>query len=257
MVTGNVSHDIESMPPSQAALLPAPTIRLPSDDPLFFFEASFVVRYECRYPVSPPSDPGQIAAHSLYRRAGTITCQRSIVDAEIVRAELEAELGQQRRIDQYGIVASGHCSSLDVNQQERDAVEQRRKTLQLATVQQWRRLALNNDIDHALSLFADPRRATAWWFVQHTDGVDKLAEIARHFLALEQELSPVNIGSPEDSWDEVMSSFLRSADSAGLELVLVKLMEQCGQPELAERARRLCTAQTSFEDGGELKLSGS
>lgn len=237
--------------------LPTTHLTLDSRHPYLRFTVGLVIRYSVSGPASRLSDAFLIARAGIQRRAGRVSGQLTVAEPELLRAELEAALHNRLPVDDTGVTAWAHCTGVEVDPDERAAIEYHERAMRRLQLARWQHEAQEYEIAYLGDLITDPRRATAWWFTKNLDKVEHLAATAATFTSLRNTLAPAGVAAGEapDGWEQIMTE--AGAVPAARHLIstqAARIFAEYGQPRLAERVRRLSTQNghvTTSGGGGE------
>ncbi|MEU4744247.1 hypothetical protein AB0G02_27810, partial [Actinosynnema sp. NPDC023658] len=156
------------------------TLSLPSVDELLPFEVHLVV--EAKWPDdSPPPAWLDIARHGVALRAERLSRQRALTEAVRLRDGLSTVLHRWQHVPGTGVLARGHCTSVDVDHELVAMVKAREEAARRWFAASWQDERRAQQAEQMRSRLLDPLRATAWWFLDNQDKPDRLAEVAQAF----------------------------------------------------------------------------
>lgn len=210
-------------------------VNLPSADPSLCFEVTLVVKYRWAGVGAPPPSTREIAAEGVSQRAEELSRGHLLTECERLRGKLAIALLSWEDVGGTGVQAQAHCASVTADPELTSAVAAREAAAGRQAALSWQYDQRERAAARLRSLIVDPLRATAWWFADNQDSVDKLSEVAKEFQAVQGLLSP---SAEEDSPGRLLDEYLASIDGCEgyrLQLRLMKVFEEVGRGDLVER----------------------
>ncbi|MER7015466.1 hypothetical protein ABT324_28875 [Saccharopolyspora sp. NPDC000359] len=207
---------------------------MPSADPLLPFEVTLVVKYRVAGTGSPPSAQ-EIAAEGITQRAEELSRAHSLTECDRLRGKLAIALSRWQEVARTGVCAQAQCTSVTADPELASAVAARESAARRQAVLSWQHEQREHSAARLRSLIVDPLRATAWWFADNQDAVDKLPEVAKQFQAVRDLLAPT---AAEESAGQLLDEYLTDVDVVERGRVLFQLRRMFGEhrrDDLAER----------------------
>ncbi|MGW1678318.1 hypothetical protein [Saccharopolyspora sp. NPDC002376] len=133
------------------------------------------------------------------------------------------------------ISARAHCASVTADPELVSEVETREEAARRQIVISWQHEQREHTAARLRPLIVDPLRATAWWFADNQDKIDKLSEVAKEFQDLQARLGRA---VDEDSTGLLVDEFLTAVDVPEQERLLMQLQRvfvDRGRDDLARR----------------------
>ncbi|MEU8633428.1 hypothetical protein AB0C38_14750 [Amycolatopsis sp. NPDC048633] len=198
---------------------------------------------EARWGGAAPAPPAllDIALHGVARRADDVARRHPLTAQERLRYGLNADLHRWEQVPETGVMARGHCVSIDTDAELVAAVAAREEAARHQLVGSWVEEQRARRTERMSTLLLDPLRATAAWFLENQDKPEQVVETATEFKKLQEVLAPEQ---GPDSAGVLLDELLTTIDEPGRLRALTVLKRL-----LAERDRHDLAARVVFPDG--------
>ncbi|WP_197289793.1 hypothetical protein [Saccharothrix sp. NRRL B-16348] len=186
------------------------TMSLPSADKPLPFHVTLVVEAKCPEDPPPPALL-DIANEGVARRAERLSGQYALTAADRLRGALSTALNGWHHVPGTGVLARGHCTSVDVDAELVAAVAAREEADRRWFAASWQDERRAQQAEQMRSRLLDPLRATAWWFLDHQAEPERLEDVARAFDKAREVLAPKDT---PDSPGRLVDDMLAAHDPA-------------------------------------------
>ncbi|WP_143121528.1 hypothetical protein [Saccharopolyspora antimicrobica] len=140
------------------------------------------------------------------------------------------------RVGNTEISARAHCAAVTAEPELVSAVAAREDAARRRLVLSWQHEQREHTAARLRPLIVDPLRATAWWFADNQEKIDKLSEVAREFQELQSLLSPT---VDDDTAGRLVDEFLLGEDIAEKQRLLLHLQKVFGEGNRSDLVERI------------------